>query len=133
MIAKIRPKQAINDLIGNCAGKVENGNIKLQCTWSKVLRFAPGLKFRPDELFEVFWILKISILLLRNKRCIEQSKGIRAYDFFKKKPCWMGNTTTAMYPLILFSILWYSLLWYWAMLTLYTEKNMIVAAGINVI
>lgn len=27
--------------------------LRKQCNWSKVLRFAPGLKIRPDELFEV--------------------------------------------------------------------------------
>lgn len=27
--------------------------LKRQCNWSKVLRFAPGMKIRPDELFEV--------------------------------------------------------------------------------
>lgn len=53
MLTKLRPKQTISELFGNCAGKVDNGNIKLQCPWTKVLRFAPGIKFRPDELFEV--------------------------------------------------------------------------------
>lgn len=27
--------------------------LKKQCNWSKVLRFAPGMKIRPDELFQV--------------------------------------------------------------------------------
>lgn len=63
MITKLRPKQTLSQLIGNCAGKVEDGNIKLPCNWPKVLRFAPGLKFRPDELFEVFLILKITIVV----------------------------------------------------------------------
>lgn len=57
MITEVRPKKSIRQLIGNCAGKVDDGSIKLQlqCNWSKVLRFAPGMKFRPDELFEVFF------------------------------------------------------------------------------
>lgn len=66
MITKIQPKQSIGQLIGNCVGKVDNGSIKLQCSWSKVLRFAPGMKFRPDELFEVFerFFFKISIKII---------------------------------------------------------------------
>lgn len=27
--------------------------IKLQCKWSKILRFAPGVKVQVDELFQV--------------------------------------------------------------------------------
>lgn len=56
MIAKLHTKQTITHLIGNCAGKADtgdDGHIKLPCTWSKMLRFTPGLKFKPDEFFEV--------------------------------------------------------------------------------
>lgn len=64
MLTKIRPKQSISQLIGNCAGKVDDRNIKLQCNWSKVLRFAPGMKFRPDELFEVFLYINFDVIII---------------------------------------------------------------------
>lgn len=55
MITKLRPKQPLNELVGNCIGREHDRSMKIQCNWSKVLRFAPGMKFRPDELFEVFY------------------------------------------------------------------------------
>lgn len=63
MINKLRPKQSIGQLIGNCAGKVDDGNLKLQNHLSKVLRFTPGFKFRPDDLFEVFQIFFCFVLV----------------------------------------------------------------------
>lgn len=52
-MAPVKKNESVRQLFQGYARGQNVVPIRLQCNWSKMLRFAPGMKIPPDQLFQV--------------------------------------------------------------------------------